>query len=170
VGGARRRTVAGAFDRGRVKQPRIVPAPVRFSINGGDWRRGRAWGELRRVLPTWRLPCICENSSVQLAPFLLRYVPPDFRVRDAIDGGDAGPIGFPSMWTAQAPHSAIPHPNFVPVIPAHRGSPTTAGCPHHIDGAIDSIDFDPESHGYLWGTISVNDLKTLRATLSPLEF
>jgi hypothetical protein len=79
-------------------------------------------------------------------------------------------IGFPSMWTAQAPHSAIRHPNFVPVIPAHRGSPTTAGCPHHIDGAIDSIDFDPESHGYLWGTISVNDLQTLRATLSPLEF
>ena len=26
-------------------------------------------------------------------------------------------IGLPSMWTVQAPHSAKPHPNFVPVMP-----------------------------------------------------
>jgi len=90
MGGARGRTVAGLLI-GRVKQPRIVSAPVRFSINGGDWRMC-AWGELRRVLPTWRLPRICENSSVQLAPFLLRYVPPDFRVRDAKEVRPSLPI------------------------------------------------------------------------------
>jgi hypothetical protein len=26
-------------------------------------------------------------------------------------------MGWPLMWTVQAPHSAMPQPNFVPVIP-----------------------------------------------------
>ena len=38
-------------------------------------------------------------------------------------------IGFPSMCTVQAPHSAIPHPNFVPVIPSTSRITHNSGMP-----------------------------------------
>jgi hypothetical protein len=35
--------------------------------------------------------------------------------------------GFPSRWTVQAPHKALPHPNFVPVIPSTSRSTHNSG-------------------------------------------
>src|SRR5580693_9432864 len=36
-------------------------------------------------------------------------------------------IGLPSIWTVQAPHSAMPQPNFVPVMPSTSRSTHSSG-------------------------------------------
>jgi hypothetical protein len=46
---------------------------------------------------------------------------------DAVDGGDAGTRRLTVDMTVQAPQSAMPQPNFVPVMPSTSRSTQSSG-------------------------------------------
>ena len=59
-------------------------------------------------------------------------------------------VATPSICTVQAPHSAMPQPNFVPVMPStSRNHPEERCVAVNIDAVCVAIDFNGEGHGFL---------------------
>src|SRR5258705_13197000 len=59
-------------------------------------------------------------------------------------------VGVSSRCTVHAPQSAIPQPNFVPVMPnMSRSTHSSGGVAVDIGGVVYPIDFDRKGHGRL---------------------
>ena len=56
-------------------------------------------------------------------------------------------VGTPSTCTVQAPHSAMPQPNFVPVMPStSRNTQSERRVAVDIDRLIDAVDLNLRGH------------------------
>ena len=76
-------------------------------------------------------------------------------------------VATPSMCTVQAPHSAAPQPNFVPVMPSTSRNTQRRRVVVNIDAMRLTVDVDGEGHGIL-RSLSIHCSRLLLRTAGQL--
>src|SRR5437016_2550428 len=119
--------------RGYVPQRQILPDMAASMSASLGWAFFAMSADADMIWPDWQYPhCTTSRSSHACCTFLPAGVSPIasmvviFLPAAAATGVTHERVGWPSSCTVQAPHSAMPQPNFVPV------RPTTSRSTHRI--------------------------------------